>query len=339
MSGSAPIGRNIQDGFDPDFLPDDRLFHYTSSAGLYGILESHCLWATHFRFLNDSRELYSARASLEKYAVSKVRSEIEALQSGGQIQLGSDTGTNDLAEAEAKRIVDIFYNVAFGSDSHGISDAFVFSTYCCDMNAGKKFTDGTLYHWATYGKSGGFAIQINPHKLGLLLQEEKAQFGGMQYFFRKAAYAEGDDIPEGLEADYEHVGQAAQAMTRHVLVADAPEPNLSAAGVAFFKIATALKDKCFSDEFEARVVMLRPLDISGRHDMKFRSAGALSIPYIKLFEDRLLGERNPIEGIIIGPHQDNSRRKTALKMFLKERGLEHIAVTESAIPYVTIAAS
>jgi hypothetical protein len=32
------------------------LYHYTSGAGLIGILNSRCLWATNIRFLNDSRE-------------------------------------------------------------------------------------------------------------------------------------------------------------------------------------------------------------------------------------------------------------------------------------------
>jgi hypothetical protein len=34
-----------------------RLFHYTTWNGLMGILDSHSLWATHYKFLNDSSEI------------------------------------------------------------------------------------------------------------------------------------------------------------------------------------------------------------------------------------------------------------------------------------------
>lgn len=37
--------------------PPERLFHYTSPAGLIGIAESKVLWATHVKFLNDAKEL------------------------------------------------------------------------------------------------------------------------------------------------------------------------------------------------------------------------------------------------------------------------------------------
>jgi hypothetical protein len=34
----------------------DTLFHYTTAAGLLGILNSSTLWATDLRFLNDAQE-------------------------------------------------------------------------------------------------------------------------------------------------------------------------------------------------------------------------------------------------------------------------------------------
>jgi hypothetical protein len=35
-----------------------ELHHYTTFAGLKGIVESNTLWATHFLDLNDSREVF-----------------------------------------------------------------------------------------------------------------------------------------------------------------------------------------------------------------------------------------------------------------------------------------
>jgi hypothetical protein len=34
-----------------------ELFHYTTAAGLSGILESNSLWATHSSFVNDAEEI------------------------------------------------------------------------------------------------------------------------------------------------------------------------------------------------------------------------------------------------------------------------------------------
>lgn len=39
----------------------DALFHYTTAAGLLGILKSAKLWATDLRFLNDAQEFIYAR--------------------------------------------------------------------------------------------------------------------------------------------------------------------------------------------------------------------------------------------------------------------------------------
>ena len=39
----------------------DTLFHYTTAAGLLGILDSSGFWATDLRFLNDAQEAVYAR--------------------------------------------------------------------------------------------------------------------------------------------------------------------------------------------------------------------------------------------------------------------------------------
>jgi hypothetical protein len=44
-----------------------RLYHYTNEQGLYGILENQCVWATHYKFLNDYSEIILLREKLIKY--------------------------------------------------------------------------------------------------------------------------------------------------------------------------------------------------------------------------------------------------------------------------------
>src|SRR4051794_31261589 len=40
------------------------LYHYTSPAGLMGIIESHCVWASDIRYLNDVNEFSVAQKTL-----------------------------------------------------------------------------------------------------------------------------------------------------------------------------------------------------------------------------------------------------------------------------------
>jgi hypothetical protein len=36
--------------------PEGLLYHYTDEIGLRGIISSGCMWATHYKFLNDLSE-------------------------------------------------------------------------------------------------------------------------------------------------------------------------------------------------------------------------------------------------------------------------------------------
>lgn len=51
-------------------LPE-LLFHYTSSGGMRGILESSRLWATNYRFLNDASEVGYGMALFESLIQEK----------------------------------------------------------------------------------------------------------------------------------------------------------------------------------------------------------------------------------------------------------------------------
>jgi hypothetical protein len=91
---------------DEDFKADDRLFHYTSAAGLYGILESGCLWATHYRFLNDNRELLRARDALVAFTAKSVHRKIVALKVNREIQFKDGVDIKQLSLREAGVVVD-----------------------------------------------------------------------------------------------------------------------------------------------------------------------------------------------------------------------------------------
>jgi hypothetical protein len=59
--------------------PPPILYHYTTAAGLLGILKSKEIWATHTQYLNDAREF--------RHAVSLVKTELEAMLEGARTSL------------------------------------------------------------------------------------------------------------------------------------------------------------------------------------------------------------------------------------------------------------
>jgi len=54
-----------------------RLYHYTTLQGVLGIIQSQCLWATHYKFLNDSSEIIRFHQELIEILCAAVRADYE----------------------------------------------------------------------------------------------------------------------------------------------------------------------------------------------------------------------------------------------------------------------
>lgn len=315
------------DEFDKDFKPDERLFHYTSSPGLYGILESGCLWATHFKFLNDSNEFFAARKSLIEFVELEIRKKIAALKVSGSITLKEGITIKELSAHEATTIVNSMYTVTL---NHSVP--FIFSLYVSDPES-DDFRRGRLLHWATYGRDGGYALEINPHKLAALFRGKTENL-----LSQKAIYV-GASPPLELTNEYALIGKVAQEMIVGILNDSLGGIDIERSAQAFMKVASVIKDNFFENEREARVVLLRLKTVMGEYvppSVFIRHHQSRAVPYIKLFEKRLLGEQSPIESIIIGPHPDRDRREEALRLFLDARGLATIELFQSDVPYLSV---
>lgn len=333
---------DLATGLDPDFDRDERLFHYTSSHGLYGILESGCLWATHYRFLNDSREFYAARESLQILLEGRVLARMAELKAAGAIKVDDGVLLEDISKQEAQNFIDIYYSAMFGSEALGVTgnDAFVFSAFRSMPSDEQAYLDGELLHWATYGRGGGYAIQLNPHTVAVRLAEQAQQYKNLPYVFAPTCYVDRSRIPERLKAEYEKFSAAAVRMIElRAAGAEFGEKEMSLATVPFVNIVSQAKDCYFKSEREARITIIRNRsDQEGfvRHPLHIRHSLGLAVPYIKLFEGMLLGDGTPLERILVSPHPENERRVFALRTYLRERGLASVDVTESKIPYVSV---
>jgi len=111
---------------DPPLL----LHHYTNAAGLAGIIGSSKLWATHYRFLNDSSEV--------NYGFSLFNSLVNALLKSEQDEVSAEFLSRTLRTANA------------------FDDLFDFYVACfCEC-------DDLLNQWRTYtDQAGGYAIGVD----------------------------------------------------------------------------------------------------------------------------------------------------------------------------------
>jgi len=216
-----------------------------------------------------------------------------------------------------------------------LGEPFVFSGFCCSPNH-PAYNNGGLLHWATYGQRGGYAIRINPHKLHLLLNGERERFPDLVCRSGCVIYSDGAAEAE-LKKQYQVIASVAKEMIAALVKNELEQVDVFRSADPFWRVSSMLKDQYFKDEQEARLVALvlkqgRPGN--PRHKIHVRHNDGLSIPFIKLFEGILLGERCPIEAIIIGPHTEKSRRERALRSYLHGMNLGFIEVIQSNVPYI-----
>lgn len=120
----AAIQRQLPD-LDEAPLPP-TVFHYTDTAGLLGILESGQLWATDYRFLNDSSEIaYSYRLAAE----------VAAEFAGRRSELAASFVDHIATVGRPSVYVDTPY-------------------YLCCFSA----ADNSLSQWRAYGGRQGFSL-------------------------------------------------------------------------------------------------------------------------------------------------------------------------------------
>ena len=117
-----------------------KLYHYTNFDGLKGILKSNTLWATHYKALNDFREVEQFRPRLknlvEKYILTAFRKGAKANPDYRRF-LRRNGGIASCARQEAERVVSIFYDITYNNfNPSGVpfADPYFFS-FCAHTDS------------------------------------------------------------------------------------------------------------------------------------------------------------------------------------------------------------
>lgn len=323
------------------FLETERFFHYTSAEGLLGILNNDCIWATHYRFLNDRREIRAAEDILHVHLAKGILSRLAAMKVNGKLNLRPDTNLKDASNAEAKVIVDVNYDATLS-----LMAPYITSFFLCDKEQNPThFNDGVLRHWATYGRGGGFAIQISPEKLHEALRNFSRQQSHSALLQTRVNYpSEENQIDDELKKDFGVLVDVGVSLVEKNLRGEKVDSDLDKAiddsYLSFCRVISSIKLPYFADENEARVVIFRPTVASAKeagkkppHKVHLRPGLGSPVPHIKLLENLVISS-GCIERIIVGPSSENTMSKIALESFLEARELD-IEVTLSDVPYLT----
>ena len=269
--------------------PTQPLYHYTSTEGLIGILQKKCLRASAIHYLNDTAE-YQHAASVAR----KLLGEYIYLRTGPPI---------DLCDRALRSLNHCMDGTAFAASLSAEKDK--------------------LSQWRAYCPNGGFSIGFAPEVLER--QAEKQGFATLQCIYDQAAQAAlcAELIAHGCTA-----AQVAQPDPKVIAVDNDPEKRMAQVvaqeyaiwqgfSEPFVGIAASLKNPCFQEENEWRVVSgpFGPMQ-EPPPDVCFRAGKYTAIPYL---EFKLADSDAPleVEEIVIGPNPDAQLARKSINYLLR----------------------
>ncbi len=297
-------------------MSGEELFHYTNVDGLEGILREQNVRATHFRFLNDASELTYASEHLVKYFYE----EIFEIVSGDPGRFGSleDNLKVALARDEAQRLFK-------GSFTSLDEQSPIFVVSFCRHSLEETRMRGLLSQWRGYGADGGYAIVFDEAKFVELLN--KLPFGpkfGVKAW-KQVIYLEPGKSPD--LADFSGIARSAfkhkfnrlcelgtigiPLASRQLFELGSEEREIGELLEPIVSTLPFVKHKAFEEEAEFRVVVAaltrHLLPPEGEPPpFGFRKRGQVLVPYVNLFEGKVLAEA--LKRVIIGPGKNQDER-------------------------------
>ena len=281
--------------------PPSTLFHYTTPAGLLGIIENNKLWATHINYLNDATELGYARALVETALARHERT------------------------TRSQRVREFVHRARRTFDVSKTMDVFV-SCFCEDGDL--------LSQWRGYAQTGeGYSIGVSAELLG--------QIGsGLNYFLGQVVYDRAvqesaiDDVLEACCAGAHDLtaNMSADAASRLV------DELCHVFRRAIWFLMVTFKDAMFKEENEWRAIEIMNRSETEQR-IRFRSTSSKLIPYVELDFAAMKPispypklDRIPIVEVFHGPTLNPVLSTRALGLLLARHGQGSAEVRGSRIP-------
>jgi len=313
------------------------IYHYTNEAGLYGILNDECFWATHFKFLNDYTEIVLFKDKLIEHLIPHTKKYLESPSfenDHDQKVISEGGGIEKVAKDEVTKIVDDKYKVLF----NGL-EAEIYITSFCAVNQKDEYlkNNGLLSQWRGYGGDGGYAIEFDSLEMENQLNSKHSNFR-IGFVFGKLIYSDDEQgYRKELSTDLDEIAKYTTELYDAILQRKQEPPSAEQAFQSFLNCITCYKHQAFKEEKEVRIAAillnLKDDEENGlEKERKFRQRDGKLIPYIELFRNS--GNILPIKRIIVGPHKDKECRAEALRIVLRNKRRADIEVIVSDIPFI-----
>jgi hypothetical protein len=283
--------------------PGGKLFHYTDSNGLLGILSSEVFWATNIEYLNDSSEL--------AYCIALIRDRLERTKIA--------VSRNALSP-----ISQLF--VAAQKNFNPFHDLTVYVSCFCEEG-------DLLSQWRGYGHAGGgYAIGIQP-RYGNAAPDDVPRI-----VLRKVFY----ELKDQEQLIDESISQL-EALWTHVTSKTNDQPTLMEAQkkiLSFFRQEVGdyiwcFKNPAFREEREWRFSYITGAKDPKKRPVKFRPGPGSINPYVELDLFKLLdSEAQALQvcEVICGPTLHPHRSVEAVKHLLNVHAYDTVDVRASSVP-------
>lgn len=269
------------------------LFHYTTPAGLIGIIESNSLWATDAYYLNDVAELSGG--------VRRAREQLSQMRDAA-------------ASTTRARIDHILHAI------RDIGTPKTMSVFVASLSARHDL----LSQWRAYCRGGGFAIGFPADQL------EKAA-SNQRFVLRQCIYADTDHDAEIRRVIDQTLADWLKAPPLPLESDNRRHEVPLHFAWELIRTSSCLKDDSFSEEREWRVV-LHPGGHYDPETRFFRAQGGLVVPYTKLIlpdSTDFWGKTH----IVVGPCRNMEASKASAYDLVRRHKGHAIALSTSRTPY------
>lgn len=330
---SDETGNPVEDWLNTP-IPD-RLWHYTSFNGLYGIVETKKIWATDVRFLNDKQEFLHARTIAEK-----VVEEIEVEHKDGL------------------PVKEILHNFISGTFDYGALSPEKLQVFTASFSA----SEDQLSQWRGYSRGSG-GVSIGFDLRGLRSPQLLKKLGG----FARCVYSEENKLSLmrhllrgyvseilSLHSQSTDEGEFADLLARlRKAYPDWPEEKArgellttydewmesqvrrakAELTLPLLRLSALLKHSSFSEEDEWRLVVPVPTRATPAIGVrKFRPAAAAVVPYLEFPFSNENGDQVKIVDLVMGPESEPLAGPDSARSFLASHNI-NVAPRRSEIPF------
>jgi hypothetical protein len=293
-----------------DRAEPELLYHYTDQEGLAGILKDDCIWATHYRFLNDTSE--------RRGALDFLLQTLERLQKEENARI-----SRSLAEQITESMNETFERL----------DAYFVSF---TQDGGDSKTGGDrLSQWRGYSSGGsGYSLGFRRDRLHdktISMMERPNQ--RLPINLCPCIYREQEKAQRAQEVLQSFISTFERSESLQDRSADKKDwYNLALTRIAFVDFCAEFKDLSFREEDELRMCVYVADEVSNLSCIKFRDGRLGRIPYIELSLG-LREQDSALRKIVVGPSPNRDQAVASLRIELAQMGINGIEVVPSQIPY------